>query len=148
MLDRPLQLLGRNQDLAQLSVHHGLAAVEASHPADLLLVIEDMLEQGTEDGAALAERGLGPFGLGGVGLVDGAVDALGRRRVDEAEELAGGRGVALDRGGSGDFDRGVLEDVFFLGVVGFGNIVADRTVFAAGDVPDGQRGEGGPDEGP
>lgn len=84
VLDSPLQLLSRDQDLAQLGVHHGLAAVETSHPADLLLVVEHVLEQGAEDGAALAEGGLGPFGLSSMGLVDGAVDALGGRRVDEA----------------------------------------------------------------
>ena len=148
VLDRPLQLLGRDQDLAQLGVHHGLAAVEAGHPADLLLVVEHVLEQGAEHGAALAEGGLGPVGLGGVGLVDGAVDALGGRRVDEAEELAGGGRVALDRRGARDLDGGVLKDLLFLGEVGGRDGVADRTVFAAGDVPDGQRGEGGPDESP
>lgn len=149
VLESPLQLLGRDQDLAQLGVNHGLAAVEACHLADFLLVVENMLKKGAKHGAALAERGLGPFGLGGVSLVDGAVDAFGGGRVDEAEELAGGRSVALDRGGAGHFDRGVLKDLLFLGEVGWRNRVADRTVFAgAGDVPDGQRGEGGPDEGP
>ena len=149
VLESPLQLLRRNQNLAELGIHHGLAAVETSHLADLLLVIEDVLEQRAKHSAALAECGLGPFSLGGVGLVDGAVDALGGGRIDEAEELAGSGGVALDRRGAGHFDRGVLKDLLLLGEVGGRNRVADRTVFAGtGDVPDGQRGEGGPDECP
>lgn len=106
---RPLDLLDRDEDLAQLRVNHGLAAVETCDSANVLGVVQDVLHEGAEDGSALAKRRLPPCLLGGGRGGDGAVDSVRRGGVDETEELARGRGVALDGRGPGDFDAGLLN---------------------------------------
>ena len=116
VLDSPLQLLGRDEDLAELGVEQGLAGVEGANTADLVLVGEDVTQHRAQHLAPLVERRRGPLRLRRGSLSDGAVDAGGRRGVDEAQELPRRRCVTLDGGGSGDLDRGWgFEDRVLLG---------------------------------
>lgn len=106
MFDGPLELLGGDEDLAELGVDHCLARVEAGSAANGLLIIEDMLKQCSQNGAASGEVGLAPLGLSGVRGIEGAVDGGGGGRVDEAQELASCWRVALDRRGAGELLTG------------------------------------------
>ncbi|KAK1238367.1 hypothetical protein MKX07_006513 [Trichoderma sp. CBMAI-0711] len=107
---RPLDLLDRHQDLAQLRVHHGLAAVQPRDAADLLGVVHDVLHQRPQHRLSLVKRRRGPGLLRFRCRGDGGVDAIFRRGLDGAEELARRGRVALDGGAAGDPNACVLAD--------------------------------------
>lgn len=115
MLERPLDLLHRHQDLAQLGVHHGLAAVQAGDATDLLGVIHDILHERPQHRLSLLKRRSSPDLLRLRGRSNGSIDAVCGRGVDIAEELSRGRRVALNRRASRYFDARLGDSAVFLG---------------------------------
>jgi hypothetical protein len=93
---RPPQLLRRNQDLSQRSIHHRLARIQARYSCNRLLVLKHKLEHSLEHLPALGKRRLRPLRLCLLRFGNGAVDVVYGGGVDAAERFACGRGVALD----------------------------------------------------
>lgn len=98
MLDRPLKLLNRHQDLPQACVDLGLASIEAACSHDILLVFVDVAQQRLQHLSSLRECGLCPLLLCGFGLDYGVVDVPSSGRDDGfiLEEATVGRGVRED----------------------------------------------------
>lgn len=154
--ERPLDLLNRDEDLAKLSIDHGLAAVQASNLDDLLRIVEDVLHHRAQHGAALVKRGLGPCLLSGSRSRNGAVDGGRRRGVYVAEELPCGRGVALNGGAAGDLYGGDVDVGARLGDLGRRDRVAAGAArggrhggigYGVGDTDEEDGGEDGSDGG-
>lgn len=115
MLERPLDLLHRHQDLAQLRVHHGLAAVQAGDAADLLGIIHDVFHERPQHRLSLLKRCSSPDLLRLRSRSNCLIDTVCGRGVDIAEELARSRRVALYRRASGDFNARLGDSAVFLG---------------------------------
>jgi hypothetical protein len=63
MFDCPLQLLDRDQNLAEAGINFGLAAIEATCSDYFFLVIKDVPEESLEHSASFGEGSLGPSQL-------------------------------------------------------------------------------------
>lgn len=114
--ERPLDLLDGDEDLAQLGVHHGLAAIQAGNLANLLGVVHDVLHERAQDCFALRKgRRISPFPLRLCCGGNGTIDAVFGGGFDGAEELSRGGRVALDGGASGNPYVGLFDGRFFLG---------------------------------
>lgn len=95
--ERPLDLLNGDEDLAQLGVHHGLAAIQTGNPADLLGVIHNVHHERAQDCLALRKgRRASPFPLRFCRGGNGTIDAVFSSGFDGAEELSRGGRVALN----------------------------------------------------
>lgn len=138
---RPLDLLDRDKNLAELRINHRLATVQPGNLANLLGIVQHILHQTPQHGPPLLKGRLAPLLLGVPRARDGAVNGRGRRRVHEAEELARRRGVALDGGAAGELDAGLVDGRVGLRELGRGHGVA------AGWDWGGQAGDADQDEG-
>lgn len=119
----PLNLLEGDENLAKLGVNQRLPAIDAGDSADFFGIIEDVLQERTQDSLALLEGSVFPCPLGGLGGLDSTVDAVLGRGVCDLEKLAGGGGVAIDGCGTGDVYAGLVDSPLGFGRLELGDLI-------------------------
>ena len=117
--DEVADLLAHGEDLAHAGVEQGLAGVARADAGDVFLVVDDVIEEGAEDVAALGKGRLGPVLLRAAGPLDALADGLRVEGRDLAEPLEGRRVAAFDGGevGAGTGRDGVGEHARYLCVL-------------------------------